>query len=231
MRSSAIVLPTGPARVNRARILFSHLTRRPDADIDLGAAALVIAEAENPGLDIETYIARLDGIATDVNRIPGPRRTVLLQHMFGDLGFRGNETDYYDPKNSYLHDVLDRRLGIPITLAVVLMEVGRRVGVDVHGIAFPGHFLIGIDGDFLDPYHGGAKLTRDTLTARLRRALGATAELDGKHLAPATKRQILSRMLHNLRGIHQRRGDARREAGVAELLDALGEKPRAEVAH
>jgi regulator of sirC expression with transglutaminase-like and TPR domain len=195
--------------VNKAALLFSHLVRRPDAEIDLGAAALAIAAGEYPDLDIGHYLARLDELAAG---LPATADAVVTR-LFGELGLRGNETDYYDARNSFLSDVLDRRLGIPITLSVVFLEVSRRVGLGAAGVGFPGHFLVRVGDEVLDPFHGGVRRT-----------------LDGTHPSVGN-RYILNRMLVNLGTIYHRRGDAPREENIAALIAALGETPRTEGMH
>jgi regulator of sirC expression with transglutaminase-like and TPR domain len=219
--------------MDAGHVLFQHIATRPDDQIDLGAAALLIAESEYPGLDVAHYLAVLDGFADGARRAGGggppgtPAEALrrLNEHLFHDLGFQGNEQDYYDPKNSFLNEVIDRRIGIPITLSVLYLEVGRRAGLVLDGVSFPGHFLVqqrGPDGTLvLDPYHGGVSLSREELEERLGRALGAGTKLAAEHLQPASKRQILTRMLNNLRGIYQRSGDPARERAVLERLAIL----------
>jgi regulator of sirC expression with transglutaminase-like and TPR domain len=215
------------------QVLFAHLAQRAEEDIDLGAAALLVAEAEYPGLDVAHYLSMLDAMAEVVRKKrPGATGDALLgeltHYLFDDLGFRGNDDDYYDPKNSFLNEVLDRRVGIPITLSIVLMEVGRRLGIELHGVSFPGHFLVRLaagDGDrVLDPYHGGVALDTEELEDRLKQAVGPGAVLLPEHLQVATKKQVLTRMLNNLRGIYQRKGDAEREWHVVEKLAVLNPK-------
>src|SRR5579872_3411441 len=126
--------------------LFAHVVNRATSR-DLAQAALMVAEAEYPGLDIARYIDMLDTVATRVREAIAaapqtPHMATVLHVLYEDLGFRGNAADYYDPKNSFLKDVLDNRRGIPITLAIVLVEICRRVGVDAQGVSFPGHFLV-----------------------------------------------------------------------------------------
>jgi regulator of sirC expression with transglutaminase-like and TPR domain len=217
-------------------VLFAHIAQRPEDDIDLGAAGLLIAEAEYPGLDVAHYLSVLDAMAEGSRaRAVGDTEQsdkdllhllrALNQHLFEDLGFHGNQDDYYDPKNSFLNEVIDRRVGIPITLSVVYMEVGRRLDLPLEGVSFPGHFLVKYktpEGDLLlDPYHGGVALSRAELEQRLERAFGKKTALAPSHLQTATKRQILTRMLNNLRGIYQQNGDAQRERGVLERLAIL----------
>src|SRR2546430_14052765 len=147
---------------DRALHDFRDLVRMPE--IDLAAAALAVARIEYPDLAPERSLAKLDDLAAR-SRVPkrgDGRRAVarLRDFLFEEQGFRGNADDYYDPRNSCLNDVLDRQLGIPITLAVLTMEVGRRVGLDIAGVGLPGHFIVsaavGGRSVLLDPFHGGA---------------------------------------------------------------------------
>jgi regulator of sirC expression with transglutaminase-like and TPR domain len=213
-------------------VLFAHLAQRPDDEIDLAAAALLIAEAEYPGLDVAHYLGMLDAMADSVRKRQGAGGEELLpalcHFLFEEMGFRGNDEDYYDPKNSFLNEVIDRRVGIPITLSLLFMEVGRRLGLELSGVSFPGHFLVRHhtgDGDkMLDPYHGGVALDGDELEERLKQAMGPNADLSAEHLQSASRRAVLTRLLNNLRGIYQRRGDAERELGVVEKLAVLNPK-------
>lgn len=214
-------------------ILFSHLANRPDDELDLLGASLVIAEPEYPELDVGHYVAVVDGMARAVQarvRSTGPERELDIVRavnalLFEELGYRGNHDDYYDPKNSFLNEVLERRTGIPITLSLLVMEITRRAGVEMKGVSFPGHFLVKYErpaGDLLfDPFHGGVALSRADLEERLERAFGRKTSLSPSHLAGASRRQILTRILNNLRGIYQRRGDARRERAALERLAIL----------
>src|SRR5579862_3236548 len=217
---------------NRAELaLFAHFARRPEAELDLARAALLIAEPEYPGLDLEKYSSALDRLGEDARaRLdrPGPRGEMPLQRvtafLHGELGYSGNADDYYDPRNSFLNEVIDRRVGIPITLAIVILEVAARAGVQAHGVSFPGHFLVraaGASGPrFIDPFDGklldGAGLRR-----LMARATGEERDPDARLLEPATKRQILMRMLNNLRGIYSARGDEERLRGVLERMQVL----------
>ena len=211
--------------------LFSHVAVRAEAELDLAQAALVPAEPEYPGLDIAHYLEALDALGEKARQcLDGPehasdpplRRITRLLH--DQLGFAGNERDYYDPRNSFLNEVLDRKTGIPITLATVVIEVARRAGVVAHGVCFPGHFLLRTPGPsgplFLDPFDGRLA-GLDELRAIYLRATGETRDPDPRLLEPAPKRQILARMLHNLRAIYTTRGDRERLVGVLERLHLL----------
>src|SRR5882672_6160687 len=218
--------------------LFAHVVGRPDAHVDLAQAALMIAEGEYPGLDIPSYIAALDRFAGRARRAlaqapADPPMATVLRVLYGDLGFRGNSVDYYDPRNSFLNDVLDRRVGIPITLGVVLIEVCRRVGVEARGVSYPGHFLVRSPAPnggavFIDPFEG-VRLDEDDLQAIYQRATGEDGPVDPRRLEPATRKQILLRMLNNLRCVYETRADHQRLQDVLLRMAVLAspdEQPR-----
>jgi regulator of sirC expression with transglutaminase-like and TPR domain len=215
--------------------LFAHVAARPDDEIDLAQAALLIAEDEYPGLDVAAYIEQLDTIGAAAREQlleldkPGDRRSTarlerVLAFVYRELGFAGNATDYYDPRNSWLNDVLDRKIGIPITLAVVLLEILERAGVEAAGVSFPGHFLVRSPGPtgplFVDPFDGRI-LSRDGLRELHGRVAGEPSDPDPRLLEPASKKQVLVRMLHNLRGIFAAGGDKSRLRSVLERLEIL----------
>lgn len=189
---------------------FAEVVAVPEAEIDLGRGALEIARIEYPDLAPGEYLGRLDQMAdrSAVRGLTDPLRALhrLREFLFEELSFRGNGEHYYDPRNSCLNEVLDRRLGIPITLAVVTMEVGRRVGLRIEGIGLPGHFVVsvavGVDPVLLDPFDGGAVITHERAGRLVARALGRRVRLTGAHFAPVAPRQILGRMLLNLERIY-----------------------------
>jgi regulator of sirC expression with transglutaminase-like and TPR domain len=201
---------------------------RPADAIELDLAALYIGDWEGD-VDVGSARAELDRIAgLAVPRDDGqpwPRARALAQTLFGDLGYRGNSADYYDPRNSFLGEVMTRRTGIPITLCVLYLEVARRAGVDARGIGFPGHFLVRVteaDGELIvDPFSGGGALARPDLEALHKKMTGEDAVLDDQALAPVTKPQILARMLLNLAGVYGRNGDLFRSLEVLERLAVL----------
>lgn len=185
-------------------------------DINLAQAALLVATHACPGLDVPLYLARIDELGTTLgSRIPADatvsqRIGALNQYLFGDLGFAPNTEDFYDPRNSFLHDVLERRVGIPITLSVLYMEVGRRIGLPLQGVSFPGHFLVKCAVSkgmvVLDPYSGGVSLGLVDLQKRLREVQGGEVSrpIIASLLVAAGKKDIILRMLRNLKAIYLR---------------------------
>jgi regulator of sirC expression with transglutaminase-like and TPR domain len=210
--------------------LFAHFARRPEPEIDLLRAALLIAEPEYPGLDIAHYVDEIDRLGAQARRrldptLDEPPLGQILRLLHRDLGFHGNTEDYYDPRNCFLNEVMDRKTGIPITLAVVALEVAARARVDAQGVSFPGHFLLRATAPmFFDPFDG-RRLDEKALRELLAR-VGATGDLE-RLLAPATKTQILSRILNNLRGIYSTRGDAARLRAVESRMRLLDGGPQA----
>jgi regulator of sirC expression with transglutaminase-like and TPR domain len=202
---------------------FEDLAGQKDADIDVALGATLIARDVYPDLDVEAVLGELDRLAAPLfaarleQHTAEAQAVVLNEHLYGALGFHGNESDYYDPKNSLMSDVLTRRTGIPLTLAIVYCEVARRVGVPARGVGFPGHFLVRIErpgrgaGLVIDPFFGGRTLQEDELKARIARVLGPNAPDDVEpHLVSASPRAILVRMLTNLKAIYLTRGEKAR---------------------
>ena len=191
--------------MNSAVERFAALVAEGGPEPDLDVAALTIAAGADPTLRPEVWLAELDRLAEPVASLDG-----LLRRLFVQEGFAGNSRDYYDPRNSLLHEVLARRLGIPITLAVVCIEVGRRAGVRLEGVGMPGHFLVRPVGEdrYLDAFDGGTLLDLAHCEARFRATTGAGPDVPfGRHLLPtASTRTILARILANLRGIYAQRG-------------------------
>ncbi|MEM1029467.1 MAG: transglutaminase-like domain-containing protein [Myxococcota bacterium] len=199
------------------------------------SVALAIARDAYPRLQPETYLRRLDAMAqplaerfaTPGGVNPDDRLRTFVDYVYDELGFTGNADDYYDPRNSYLNDVIDRRTGIPITLAVVLIALGRRVGLTLRGVGFPGHFIVRIErsavpgvATFVDPFNRGEILEREDLLDIVRRVLGDRADLAPEQLEPVGNRSMAVRMLFNLQNLHQRRGD---HAGALVACDRLCE--------
>lgn len=202
--------PVDPARP--CRLAFARLVSRPEETIDLAEAALLIAQEEYPDLDVAEYIGRLETMAAEVQAqvstpvVPRRMIEVLNTYLFQAQGFRGNTEDYFDPRNSYLNDVLDRRTGIPITLSTVYLAVGRRLGLPLHGVGMPGHFLVkytGADEEVvIDPFNGGAVVTPVDCQRLLDRIYDGKLAFEPRFLETLGTRRILARMLSNLKVIH-----------------------------
>ena len=208
---------------------LAELIARPEPEIDLATGALLIASAEYPQLQVAPYLRRIDLLAERVHdRLSGETAPVLVLEelcrvLFTEEEFRGNEDAYYDPRNSFLNDVLDRRLGIPITLGIVMLEVGWRVGLPVSGINFPGHFLVRYDGEvarlLIDPFDGGKVRWEDEGQELLDRVYGGMVRMRDEFLQPASRSDILARVLTNLKGIYlNTRDDQRALAAVDRIL-------------
>lgn len=193
-----------------ARQRLHQLLQNPA--FDLAEAALCIAKEEYPSLDIDAYLTALGTMADEVQaRLPDvayPLRVIqaLNRYLFEDLGYVGNQKDYYDPRNSFLNDVIDRRTGIPLTLSLVYLEIARRIDFPMVGVNFPGHFLIrpeGVDVDFhVDPFHGGNVLFAQDCQDQLTQIYGQSVEMQARFLETVTPRQFLTRMLLNLKQIY-----------------------------
>lgn len=211
---------------------FAALITQDDDRIPLAEAALTISRIEYPDLQFTTSLEALDRMARKVKDalppIASTQETIGAINfvLFEEEGFRGNRDDYYDPKNSFLNDVIERRLGIPITLALIYIEVGRRVGFPLFGVGMPGHFLLkhyDQEGHetLIDAFNGGRILTSEDCQQRLNDIYDGQVELESKFLVPVTRRQMLTRMLNNLKGIYIATRDLKRALAVVDLLLAI----------
>ncbi len=217
---------TAPAR--SARQQFVNELRRTEGEIDLARAALLIACEQYPQLPVDLYLGRLDQLAERVmDRLEGETApTLVLQELVATLfeqeNFRGNRDAYYDPRNSFLNDVLDRRLGIPLTLGIVLLEVGWRLGLDLEGVNFPHHFLVRFRGEsmslLIDAYDSGQIRFEDQAQELLDRVYGGMVRLRPAFLAAATRRDMLARLLTNLKGVYLNAHDDERAISAVERL-------------
>lgn len=180
-------------------------------------AALAIARVEYPALDPQPYLDQVEAMGLNasarlgsVAHVSSEAITVLNEYLFEEEGFSGNREHYDDPRNSFLNEVLDRRTGIPISLAVIYLEVARRAGLDITGVNFPGHFLLRTGGPaigenlIIDPFHGGALLSEVDCRQLLRNHVGEEAAFDSSLLTPATRHDIVVRMLVNLKRLYVR---------------------------
>jgi regulator of sirC expression with transglutaminase-like and TPR domain len=205
------------------------LADNPAAPLDVAELALLIARDEYPHLDVEAELGELAGLAHEVRpRLRGgltARVEALSRFLFHELGFEGNRRNYYDPRNSYLNEVLARRTGLPITLSVVAIAVGTRAGLDVAGVGLPGHFIARAADRgqevFFDPFHGGRVLTVEQCEALVEQVVGAPFQATPDALAAVPVGYIAQRMLTNLKGVYLKLGDPVRAARVIGRLVRL----------
>jgi regulator of sirC expression with transglutaminase-like and TPR domain len=222
--------------IDEFRSILSH----GEEGIDLALAALTIARGEYSGLNVRDYLNRLDAMALKVRTQLQSEPTrplqiieVLNQFLFEECGFSGNADDYYDPRNSYLNEVLDRHLGIPITLSVVYMELARRIGLDVVGVGLPGHFIVKPADPstplYIDPFNGGILMTREDCQVRVAEMSGESLEFQQAFLQPLSKKQILYRLLNNLKQIYTKTGVAEKLLWVIESMLVLAPDSAGEI--
>jgi regulator of sirC expression with transglutaminase-like and TPR domain len=212
-------------------LLLAEISQ-PDQDINLARAALYIAQTAYPTLDIDIELQILADMAQQVaNRLPASRYPLVVvrtinDYLYGELGFTGNNSDYYDPRNSFLNDVLARRMGIPISMALVYLEIARQINFPMIGIGMPGHFILRPDFEdseiFIDAFHQGEILFAEDC----RQKLMDIYQQDIPHLSPAlvppvTKRQFVGRMLNNLQVIYLDRGDLAKALVIKHLLNIV----------
>jgi regulator of sirC expression with transglutaminase-like and TPR domain len=208
---------------------LERLASAPDARCNLAELALYLARDEYPGLDVDAYLSELAAMAREADayvrgdldtRVQG-----LCRYLFHEMGFRGNDRDYYDARNSYLNEVIDRRKGIPITLSLVAITIGKEVGLRVEGIGLPGHFVAkAIEGDreiIFDPFHGGRILNPELCEQLVARVTGMPFEASAQTLAPLPAAAFVLRMLTNLKAVYLRHGDFERAGRVIERIRQL----------
>ncbi|MBA5868295.1 MAG: hypothetical protein GDA67_16505 [Nitrospira sp. CR1.3] len=206
-----------------------HLVAAPDEQVDLEQGAFLIARYAYPSLDVPVYTRLLDEMAQEVQDRIGPRASgeetvkTLNRYLFTEQGFKGNTKNYYEVENSYLNRVIDRRTGIPISLSVLYLLIGRRLRLPVHGIGMPGHFLVKYESDrykiFVDCFNGGALLTEKNCQRFLTEA---GYGFDEKYLLQSPVRAILSRMTKNLLAIYAKLDDPLRKSRLSKFIEILG---------
>jgi regulator of sirC expression with transglutaminase-like and TPR domain len=196
---------------------FVRLLSRPNADFDLVHAALLVAAESHPDLDVQSELRRIDTWAEELRQHVDPsfnnlqKLARLRNFAFEQLGFRGDANDYYSPSNSLLHEVMSRRRGIPLTLSILFLELGWRIGMPVEGVGFPGHFLVRLSGEeedvILDPYRRGMIVHEEDQRRMLREFSGGRLEYDHGMVASVTKRDMIVRLLRNLKAAYLREAD------------------------
>lgn len=211
-----------------ARQLFHREVQQPDEQIDLERAALYLAQEDYPTLDVEEYLNALDTMAAEVEErspnetYPLKKIQAINRYLYNELEFVGNTVDYYDPRNSFLNEVIDRRTGIPITLSLLYLAIARRIGLPMVGINMPGHFLIRPvieDAEIcVDAFHQGEILFPQDCEARLAQMYGRPVALESTFLQAVTARRYLARMLTNLKMTYINRGDLQHALAAIDRL-------------
>ena len=205
---------------------FTRLISRPEEDLDLGRAALVVAGEEYPSLEVDEHLRTLDRFAEEVRARTGAgmpaveQASILGRYLFAEQGFQGNSADYYNPENSFFNRVLERQTGIPITLSLLFIEVARRVGLRCRGVGMPGHFLVGLEGEdvYFDPFNGAPPLTPGDCRRLAEQLFGERLSWNDGYLAPCTKYEFLFRMLNNLKVVYERTDEPQKALGVAQRM-------------
>ena len=228
---------TAPAWSSRHE--FAREVDRPEEDLNLARAALLVAREEYLQLPVDRYLVRLDVLAEEardrlgIERAPAVVLAEASNHLFAVRKLRGNRDHYHDPRNSFLNDVLDRGLGIPLTLGMVLLEVGWRLGLPLEGVNFPGHFMVRYRGEamtfLIDPFHGGLIRSRKEVRQILNQQRGGRPRLERRHFKTASRRDMIVRLLLNLKGIYHRAGDDTRALAAVERILVVRPTARVEI--
>jgi regulator of sirC expression with transglutaminase-like and TPR domain len=210
-----------------AELTFAEVVARPEEELNLALAALLFAREEYPDLNPARYLRQLDFLAYLVQqemrgeRHPARDVQLLNRVLFEEEGFVGNQEDYHNPRNSFLNEVLDRRIGLPVSLSIVYLEVGWRLQMPLEGVGMPHHFLVRYAAEeefFIDPFHQGEILDEQGCRRRLEEASGRKAKFSRKMLPPASKKQTLIRMLNNLKHLYFHRDDFARAIRSTEQI-------------
>ena len=211
------------------RTLFSQMIQKPEADIELDRAALYLAGEEYPEIDVVSHLAELDAFAAQISlrvsyqAAPADLARAIAGYLFDEAGFHGNYDQYYNPDNSYLNRVLKTRTGIPITLSLIFLEVGRRLGLRCSGVGLPGHFIVGLDDseEYLDPFNNGAALSKGDCRNLVHKMSGGHLEWTDEFLAPYSKLDLLFRILNNLKGVHMQNKQWAKAVGVIQRMASI----------
>ena len=208
------------------RALFTQEVRKPEEDIQLDRAALYLAGEEYPEIDVHSYLVELDAFAhqialREINvTTPADLARAIAGYLFKEVGLHGNTGQYYSHENSFLNRVLETRTGIPITLSLIFLEVGRRLGLRCSGVGLPGHFIVGLEdsGEYLDPFNAGALLSAEDCRTLVQNMSGGQLEWTGQFLAPYTKLDILFRVLNNLKSVYMQTKEYTKAVGVIQRM-------------
>ena len=204
----------GSDTAEQAKRVAAHASEGQLAD-----ACFEFAKFEYQNLDPSDYMRRFDEMAAQIEGTDhlAIRRVVSIREGYG-----GTIEDFYEPTYSYLHEVVDRRAGLPITLATIWIEVGRRAGMDVKGVGLPGHFLVYAEGQLVDPFHGGEAIGSDEASALVAQTIGGPPRLNPDWLEPVSEVAMIERMLRNLHQAYRMKGESERRAWIGVCLSELG---------
>ncbi|HVE72956.1 MAG TPA: transglutaminase-like domain-containing protein [Thermoanaerobaculia bacterium] len=216
-----------------ARRRFSEYAEGEITNQNLAEGALLIALEDYPRLDLAGYLDELDALAARVEKrcVQGEPAVFRLGHLHAEMfdadHYRGDTQSYYDPRNAYLNEVIDRRLGIPITLSIVFLHLAAKIGLSAHGVGLPGHYIVKVQFElnevYVDPFHAGQTLTIPEIGGLLQQLSGGNTQLASEHLRAWSGRETLHRVLGNLVGMWTRAGDARRAQAARERMELVAE--------
>jgi regulator of sirC expression with transglutaminase-like and TPR domain len=219
---------THPAEARRR---FREYAASDITNENIAHGALLIALEDNPGLDVDHYLRALDELAARAEDrcSPGEPPVFRLGHLHAEMfdaeGYDGDTTDYYNPRNAYLNEVIDRKRGLPISLSIIFLHVAAKLGLSAAGVGLPGHFIVKVQFElnevYVDPFHAGATLTMAEIAALLQQVSGGTASLASEHLRAWSGRETLVRVLGNLQSMWNRAGDSRKMHAARERLEIL----------
>jgi regulator of sirC expression with transglutaminase-like and TPR domain len=214
-----------------ARRQFREYAEGEITNENLARGALLIALEDYPRLDVGGYLDELDALAVraEARCVPGEPPVFRLGHLHAEMfdtdGYHGDSTSYYDPRNAYLHEVIDRRIGLPITLSIIFLHVAMKLGFIASGVGLPGHYIVKVQFElnevYVDPFHDGTTLTMPEIGELLRQVSGGQAQLGREHLRAWSGRETLVRVLANLDNMWARAGDTRRAAAARERMEML----------
>jgi regulator of sirC expression with transglutaminase-like and TPR domain len=219
---------THPAEARRQ---FREFAEGEITNENLARGALLIALEDYPQLDVDHYIAAIDDLARRASakcragEPPVFRLGHLHSEMFDVDRYRGDEANYYDPRNAYLNEVIERRIGLPLSLSIVFLHVATKIGLNATGVGLPAHFIVKVQFElnelYVDPFHGGETLTVSEIGALVSQMTGGRMKLESEHLRASTGRQTLQRLLANLQNMWRMSGEARKSAAAAERIQLL----------
>lgn len=216
-----------------ARRRFTEYASNEITNENIAYGALLIALEDNPAIDVDQYVHILDDLAERAERrcSPGEPPVFRLGHLHAEMfdvdKYRGDTTSYYDPKNAYLNEVIDRRTGLPISLSIIFLHLAARLGLNAAGVGLPGHYVVKVQFElnevYVDPFHAGTTLTMPEIAELLSQVSGGNIQLASEHLRAWTGRQTLARVLGNLQSMWSRAGDPRKAAAARERMELLAQ--------